>query len=691
MAESKTFIEKTQPKHILEVMGEDLLGRLLDGYRFFLKTALTVYYKSSLVIKRLELKPRLEETLLTCPFCYEYRYTPPQYDEKCISCDKEVTLKYYNEMWMGARLFHCPFRLWEMTYPLFAGERLVGVLYGGQIIVTKEVRDWRIELKNAIEMENSGAESKDIINENEIIWDLFDDQKANEIPRESDQVKEIRLAVKARANSGEITQEKKEQLLKAINNIINKEKRIEKKTSVRDLVGRYKKFKELGATLDRALGDLYTAQKESARHEHKHSSSSTLAKLGDQLTEEPEQFWSTLDKVVESTLPDVKGYVFYKLDKYGKLFEPIRTCTYDKQLVSSDIDFGDFFGIIFNKLHDKEKKEEDLIIYSLSDRSIPRIDLFRRVVNKVNRNAKDASVIAIPLIGIDRKVVGGLVCVCVKAERSSVSSSDSYNSFLQFYADALKDIANVLSMVLDRQATKERREKELRRLTHELQVPLVAIRGAADFMIRTPGVKKFFDYDYLGDIWSWSELMGRLIDNADISRYSDKGMQLKESLTYILPDVIAPAIRQVRLLLDERGFSSLNICYTKESLQFPPLWLDRNQFQQVVFNLLSNAIKYAFKDPDAFRVEIEGFETDLVIKFRDWGPGIEHGQEELIFEEGFRGKDAEDIDVTGQGLGLWIVRQIIEAHGGNIKVTNLKWPTEFTISLPHALTYGPYR
>ena len=119
------------------------------------------------------------------------------------------------------------------------------------------------------------------------------------------------------------------------------------------------------------------------------------------------------------------------------------------------------------------------------------------------------------------------------------------------------------------------------------------------------------------------------------------------------------------------------------------MWLDRNQFQQAIFNLLSNAIKYAFKDPDAFRVEIEGFEIDLVIQFRDWGPGIEDGEEELIFEEGYRGKSSFENNVTGQGLGLWVVRQIVKGHGGSITVTNLKWPTEFTISLPQTLTYGP--
>jgi signal transduction histidine kinase len=248
----------------------------------------------------------------------------------------------------------------------------------------------------------------------------------------------------------------------------------------------------------------------------------------------------------------------------------------------------------------------------------------------------------------------------------------------------------MLAMVLDRHVAEERREKALGRLTHELKVPIVTIRGAAEFMMRTPGVNNFFDYDYPGDIWSWTELMGRLIDNAEAVRYASEGMQIKKSQTRLLANVIAPAIKQVNLLLRERTFSRSNIEYSKESFSaFPLLWVDRNGFQQVIFNLLSNAIKYAYDDPEAFRVEIEGDESEFVILFRDWGPGIKLGTEERIFEEGFRCEDAVERNVAGQGLGLWIVRQIVERHGGTIEVTNLMWPTEFRISLPQSLASRP--
>ena len=66
----------------------------------------------------------------------------------------------------------------------------------------------------------------------------------------------------------------------------------------------------------------------------------------------------------------------------------------------------------------------------------------------------------------------------------------------------------------------------------------------------------------------------------------------------------------------------------------------------------------------------------------DWGVGIEKGWEEAVFSHKVRAPNALKLSVTGQGIGLWVVRQIIEMHGGRVSVTRLADPTEFTITLP---------
>jgi signal transduction histidine kinase/sugar phosphate isomerase/epimerase len=293
----------------------------------------------------------------------------------------------------------------------------------------------------------------------------------------------------------------------------------------------------------------------------------------------------------------------------------------------------------------------------------------------------------VPLSKPTGDVIGVVRCRRKNAPRA-LGKFEEVFLFSEDDASVLESIAQAAVPHLELLLAQERRAKTLGKLTHELKVPLVAIRGAAEFMIRTPGVDTFFDYDYPGDIYSWSELMGRLIDNANALRYSREGMSVRAEPTLLIRDVIAPAMKQVSLLLDERGFLRFKMRYSDETLrQIPALWLDRNQFQQVVFNLLANAIKYAEDNPSAFQIDIDGGKSKdaYYLRFRDWGPGIEAGMEELIFEEGVRGPGAIQRDVTGQGLGLSIARQIIGRHGGRIAVTNLKQPTEFTIFLPRSL------
>jgi signal transduction histidine kinase/sugar phosphate isomerase/epimerase len=289
----------------------------------------------------------------------------------------------------------------------------------------------------------------------------------------------------------------------------------------------------------------------------------------------------------------------------------------------------------------------------------------------------------VPFVNSKGDVLGIIRCRNKKNNLETITP----NMFTDDDASVLDAIGQALVPHLQILLDKERRVRALGRLTHELRVPLVSIRGAAELMQRTKGVEKLFEHDYPGDIWSWSELMRRLLGNADLFRYSPGEIPIQASPTLLLADVVAPAVKQARILLEEREFSIFNINYgTFEKI--PKLWVDRNQFQQVIFNLISNAIKHCYADPSSFQVEIDGtkIEGDYVIQVRDWGPGIDNEMKDAIFEEGIRTSEAIQRNITGQGLGLWVVREIVKRHGGSVRVTSLKQPTEISIFLPSRLS-----
>jgi signal transduction histidine kinase len=156
---------------------------------------------------------------------------------------------------------------------------------------------------------------------------------------------------------------------------------------------------------------------------------------------------------------------------------------------------------------------------------------------------------------------------------------------------------------------------------------------------------------------------------------------------FLYKDVIVPAIKYARQLLDELDIKEDQIKYYK-AINLPVMYVDKLRFRQVIFNLLSNAIKFMKpNNPRSFFVEIEGKAigggAQLIV--RDNGIGISKETKESIFREGVRGRRARKLHIEGQGIGLWIVRQIVEAHGGTVVVTSTSDPTEITITLPSFL------
>ena len=109
---------------------------------------------------------------------------------------------------------------------------------------------------------------------------------------------------------------------------------------------------------------------------------------------------------------------------------------------------------------------------------------------------------------------------------------------------------------------------------------------------------------------------------------------------------------------------------------------DREALSRAIWNLLDNAVKYS---PDCKTVEIEVRCTGawVAIHVRDHGLGIARGEQEQIFEKFYRVSSAKAAGVRGTGLGLAMVRHIVEAHGGKLHVESQPGAgSTFTILLP---------
>ena len=301
--------------------------------------------------------------------------------------------------------------------------------------------------------------------------------------------------------------------------------------------------------------------------------------------------------------------------------------------------------------------------------------------NEAKANA-NPSLLCAPMLDAGGGVVGVIRC------RNKRGNSGDFHMFSEDDLAVLDAVCRAAVPHLQVLLSKERRVKALRRLTHELNNPVVALKGAVDKMRRELELRRgtseaYFSQDYIADIGSWLGLMRGLLGNADVFSVGSRKLVLEQKRVQLYGDVFMPAVQQIQQPLIDRDFEQTGIVIRKFD-EVPALWLDKTRFTQVAFNLLTNAIKYADQDPKCFRVLVTGHASPSYyeINFCDWGSGLSQEMKEAIFLEGVRSKDAEQSNVAGDGLGLWIARNIIQAHGGKIELTGFRKPTQFTISLP---------
>jgi len=236
-----------------------------------------------------------------------------------------------------------------------------------------------------------------------------------------------------------------------------------------------------------------------------------------------------------------------------------------------------------------------------------------------------------------------------------------------------------------KQSTEESNLNDVTRLLHDIKGPLVAFGAAVDRIeheSKDAGYR--FKHDYIGDLKSYSDLLKRIVQGVDVVRSGDRAIRMVTREVELLQGVLAPVLLMARPLLRLCGMSNGQIT-TVGFDSVPPLHVDPQLLSQAFFNIIENAIKYCPKEMvNDFRLNIEATSRQEVfeIVFCDNGAGIEDETVEHIFQQGFRGRNAQRSSVEGTGIGLWVARKIIVQHGGDIQLRTTRMPTQFVVRLP---------
>ena len=278
-----------------------------------------------------------------------------------------------------------------------------------------------------------------------------------------------------------------------------------------------------------------------------------------------------------------------------------------------------------------------------------------------------------PLIAEDGRVIGTLTVIEDVTERVAREAE------LQAQVDArTQTLAREKAAREEAEEANRLKDEFLATVSHELRTPLTAILGWSNMLLAGRVDKEMHDRG-LEIIHRNAQAQNQLIsDLLDVSRIISGKLRL-DLRTVDLPAIIEAAVETTRPAAEAKGVRLTTALDPRSG----PINGDADRLQQVVWNLLTNAIKFTDEGGE-ISVRLGSVDTRVEITVQDSGMGIDPEFLPHIFDRFRQADPATNRVHGGMGLGLSIVRQLVELHGGTVRAESEgegKGAT-FTVSLP---------
>src|SRR5262249_27475923 len=216
-------------------------------------------------------------------------------------------------------------------------------------------------------------------------------------------------------------------------------------------------------------------------------------------------------------------------------------------------------------------------------------------------------------------------------------------------------------------------------VSHELRTPLASIRVFGEFLKLGRVNEPYKIREYGEYIETESRRLTQLINNIlDFSKI-ESGQKTYHFEQTDVEHVVTETLKTFEVVLEQNGFS---VNLERPARPLPQAVIDPDAIAQAFINLLDNAVKYS-GDSKAIEVKVAEQGDFVTISVVDHGIGIASEEREKVFEKFYRVGNVLVHDVKGSGLGLSIVKHIVEAHNGKITVeSELGHGSAFIIHLP---------
>ena len=200
---------------------------------------------------------------------------------------------------------------------------------------------------------------------------------------------------------------------------------------------------------------------------------------------------------------------------------------------------------------------------------------------------------------------------------------------------------------------------------HELRSPLTAIKGFTRTLLsKADQIEEERRVRYLSMVNEQSDRLARLVDDLmQVSRIDAHRLTLEPEHIDV-GSLVADIVEQFR-----EKWASREIKLALASDDIPPAWADPHKLGEILINLIDNAIKYS-PDDAPVHVGVRPVGDKIQVEIRDFGQGIPRKDLPTLFQKFHRLQASKEADIPGTGLGLYIVKGLVEAHDGRVWVTS---------------------
>ncbi len=266
----------------------------------------------------------------------------------------------------------------------------------------------------------------------------------------------------------------------------------------------------------------------------------------------------------------------------------------------------------------------------------------------------------------------------------------SFNLFFEKTEVSMKEQEKIAKLLIRRDLELTRANEELQKLdkmksefigtaAHQLRTPLSGIKWTLSMILNGDIKNKDEQKAFLMKAYESNNRMIGLVNDMLLTDRVDSVNEKYEFIPTSVPDILDSVLFD---LLPQINKKNISVHMNNSSVVIPKVNVDSIKIRSVFQNLLENAIKYTNKDGNII-LDFSIKNKFLQFCVEDNGIGIPKDQQKNIFNKFFRGENAKRSVADGSGLGLFIVRAIVENHGGKVWFESEENKgTKFYFSLP---------